>query len=107
VEKGEERDQQDATNLMLIHIYLLEHVSGIIMPIINRTRLCCIWCSALGVMDVTASVALPIMPVVRVSKFAASSTDGAVWHSISRCELRLHCTVGTTHVISGPFDCQT
>ena len=32
-----ERNQQDATNLMFI-IKLSQHVSGIIMPIIRRTR---------------------------------------------------------------------
>ena len=35
-----ERNQQDATNLMFIIKLLYEHVSGIIMPIIRRTRVC-------------------------------------------------------------------
>jgi len=35
-----ERNQQDATNLMFIIKLLSEHVSGIIMPIIRRTRRC-------------------------------------------------------------------
>ena len=35
-----ERNQQDATNLMFIIKLLSQHVSGIIMPIIRRTRLC-------------------------------------------------------------------
>ena len=35
-----ERNQQAATNLMLIIIHLSQHVLGIIMPIIRRTRLC-------------------------------------------------------------------
>jgi len=35
-----ERDQQDATNPMFIIKLLSEHVSGIIMPIIRRTRRC-------------------------------------------------------------------
>ena len=33
-----ERNQQDATNLMFIIKHLSHHVSGIIMPIIRRTR---------------------------------------------------------------------
>ena len=48
-----ERNQQDATNLMLIIKLLSQRVSGIIMPIIRRTRVHCrIWCSALVVMAV-------------------------------------------------------
>ena len=35
-----ERNQQDATNLMFIIKLLSQHVSGIIMPIITRTRVC-------------------------------------------------------------------
>ena len=35
-----ERNQQDATNLMFIIKLLSQHVSGIIMPIIGRTRVC-------------------------------------------------------------------
>ena len=35
-----ERNQQDATNLMFIIKLLYQHVSGIIMPIIRRTRVC-------------------------------------------------------------------
>ena len=35
-----ERNQQDATNLMFIIKLLSQHVSGIIMPIIRRTRVC-------------------------------------------------------------------
>ena len=35
-----DRDQQDATNLMFIIKLLSQHVSGIIMPIIRRTRVC-------------------------------------------------------------------
>jgi len=35
-----ERNQQDATNPMLIIKLLSQHVSGIIMPIISRTRPC-------------------------------------------------------------------
>jgi len=35
-----ERNQQDATNLMFSIKLLCQHVSGIIMPIIRRTRLC-------------------------------------------------------------------
>ena len=35
-----ERNQQDAANLMFIIHRLSQHVSGIIMPIIRRTRLC-------------------------------------------------------------------
>ena len=35
-----ERNQQDATNLMFITKLLSQHVSGIIMPIIRRTRVC-------------------------------------------------------------------
>ena len=35
-----EKDQQDATNLMFIIKLLSQHVSGIIMPIIRRTRVC-------------------------------------------------------------------
>ena len=35
-----ERNQQDATNLMFITKLLFQHVSGIIMPIIRRTRVC-------------------------------------------------------------------
>ena len=35
-----ERNQQDATNLMFIIKRLSQHVSGIIMPIIRRTRVC-------------------------------------------------------------------
>jgi len=35
-----ERNQQDATNPMFIMKRLSQHVSGIIMPIIRRTRLC-------------------------------------------------------------------
>ena len=49
-----ERNQQDATNLMFIIKLISQHVSGIIMPIIRRTRpcttaygvlhwLCCLW----------------------------------------------------------------
>ena len=34
------RNQQDATNLMFIIKLLSQHVSGIIMPIIRRTRVC-------------------------------------------------------------------
>ena len=34
------KNQQDATNLMFIIKLLSQHVSGIIMPIIRRTRLC-------------------------------------------------------------------
>ena len=34
------RDQQDATNLMFIIKLLSQHVSGIIMPFIRRTRVC-------------------------------------------------------------------
>ena len=37
---GRERNQQDATNLMFIIKLLAQHVSGIIMPIIRRTRVC-------------------------------------------------------------------
>ena len=36
----EERNQQDATNLVFIIKLLSEHVSGIIMPISRRTTLC-------------------------------------------------------------------
>ena len=35
-----ERNQQDATNLIFIIKLLSQHVSGIIMPIIRRTRVC-------------------------------------------------------------------
>ena len=35
-----ERSQKDATNLMFIIKLLSQHVSGIIMPIIRRTRVC-------------------------------------------------------------------
>ena len=35
-----ERNQQDATNLMFVIKLLSQHVSGIIMPIIRRTRVC-------------------------------------------------------------------
>ena len=35
-----ERNQQDATNLMFIIKLLSQHVSGIIMPIVRRTRVC-------------------------------------------------------------------
>ena len=35
-----ERNQQDATNLMFFIKLLAQHVSGIIMPIFRRTRLC-------------------------------------------------------------------
>jgi len=35
-----ERNQQDATNLMFIIKLLSQHVSGIIMSIIRRTRVC-------------------------------------------------------------------
>ena len=35
-----ERKQQDATNLLSIIKLLSQHVSGIIMPIIRRTRMC-------------------------------------------------------------------
>ena len=35
-----ERNQQDATNLMFIIKLLSQHVSGIIMPSIRRTKLC-------------------------------------------------------------------
>jgi len=35
-----ERNQQDATNRMLIIKLLSQHVSGIIMPIVRRTRPC-------------------------------------------------------------------
>jgi len=34
------RNQQDATNLMFIVKRLSQHVSGIIIPIFRRTRLC-------------------------------------------------------------------
>jgi len=39
-----ERNQQDATNLVFIIKLLSQHVSGIIMPIIRRTRLCTAAC---------------------------------------------------------------
>ena len=42
-----ERNQQDAINLMYIIKHLSQHVSGIIMPIIRRTRVCT---SAYGVL---------------------------------------------------------
>ena len=35
-----ERNQQDATNLIFIIKLLSQHVSGIIMPIMRRTRVC-------------------------------------------------------------------
>ena len=35
-----ERNQQDVTNLMFIIKLLSQHVSGIVMPIIRRTRVC-------------------------------------------------------------------
>jgi len=35
-----ERNQQDATNLIFIIRLISQHVSGIIMPIIRRTRVC-------------------------------------------------------------------
>ena len=35
-----DRNQQDATNLMFIIKLLSQHVSGIIMPIIRRARVC-------------------------------------------------------------------
>jgi len=50
-----ERNQQDSTNLIFIVKLLSQHVSGIIMPIIRRTRPCiyyCMWCSALVVLAV-------------------------------------------------------
>ena len=49
VTKGEEREknQQDATNLMFIIKLLSQHVSGIIMSIIRRTR---VWTAAYGVL---------------------------------------------------------
>ena len=40
VMKGEDRNQQVATNLIFIIKLLSQHVSGIIMPIIRRTRVC-------------------------------------------------------------------
>jgi len=42
-----ERNQQDATNLIFIIILLSQHVSGTIMPIIRRTRLCTTACGVL------------------------------------------------------------
>ena len=42
-----ERNQQDATNLMFIIKLLSQHVSGIIMPIIRRTRPCTTACGVL------------------------------------------------------------
>jgi len=38
--KVKREDQQDATNSMFIIKLLSQHVSGIIMPIIRRTRPC-------------------------------------------------------------------
>jgi len=35
-----EKNQQDATNLMFIIKLLSQHVSGIIMPFLRRTRVC-------------------------------------------------------------------
>ena len=35
-----EKNQHDATNLIFIIKLLSQHVSGIIMPIIRRTRVC-------------------------------------------------------------------
>ena len=35
-----DRNQQDATNLMFIIKLLSQHVSGIIMPVIRRIRVC-------------------------------------------------------------------
>ena len=48
-----ERNQQDATNLMFIIKLLSQHVSGIIMPIIRRTKVCT---AAYGVLVVMAEV---------------------------------------------------
>ena len=42
-----ERNQQDAANLMFIIKLLSQHVSGIIMPIFRRTRLCTAACGVL------------------------------------------------------------
>jgi len=42
-----QRNQQDATNLMFIIKLLSQHVSGIIMPIIRRTRPCTTACGVL------------------------------------------------------------
>jgi len=39
-ERERERNKQDVNNLMFIIKLLSQHVSGIIMPIIRRTRLC-------------------------------------------------------------------
>ena len=40
VKRERERDQPCATNLMFIIKLLSQHVLGIIMPIIRRTRVC-------------------------------------------------------------------
>ena len=45
--KVKRENQQDATNLMFIIKLLIQHVSGIIMPIISRIRPCPTACSVL------------------------------------------------------------
>jgi len=45
--KVKRENQQDATNLMFIIKLLSQHVSGIIMPIIRRTRPCPTACGVL------------------------------------------------------------
>ena len=54
--RGREGKQQDATNLMFIIKLLSQHVSGIIMPIIRRTRVCT---AAYGVLHCNKRVTKP------------------------------------------------
>ena len=53
---SERENQQDATVRCLLSI-LSQHVSGIIMPILRRTKtVCyCMWCTALVLLDVVGS----------------------------------------------------
>jgi len=95
-ERQRERNQQDANNLMFIIKLLSQHVSGIIMPIIRRTRLCTTaygvlhwlcwpWLCEAGPSSTQSQPAQPVQNIICGSTQSCSHDDG---HNDARNMLR-------------------
>ena len=66
-----EKNQQDATNLMFIIKLLSQHVSGIIMPIIRRKRVCT---ATYGVLDWLCGAGTRAVCTVKVTVHSAHNS---------------------------------
>ena len=94
-----DRNQQDATNMMFIIKLLSQHVSGIIMPIIRRTRVCAaaydvlhwlwwLWLCGAGTQCPSSTQPQPSQPVQNTICGSAHSFSPNDGHNYARNMLR-------------------